>query len=80
MNLQEEQIRWGMHSTLQKRILVVDDEPFNIIGLEIIIQQATKIKGIKHIIDQAKNGQEALDIVRDNYERQIYYPLIFMDC
>lgn len=80
MNLQEEQIRWGMHSTLQKRILVVDDEPFNIIGLEIIIQQATKIKGLKHIIDQAKNGQEALDIVRDNYERQIYYPLIFMDC
>ena len=40
---------------LPKRILIVDDEPYNIRGLTVQISQMG-IEGISHIIDKAFNG------------------------
>ena len=39
----------------QRRILIVDDEPYNILGLQIILQQSGYSK-ISQIIDSAING------------------------
>jgi CheY-like chemotaxis protein len=38
----------------------VDDEPYNIIALRVIINAAFEDEGIYEIIDQVQNGQEAL--------------------
>ena len=46
-----------------KRILIVDDEPFNILGLQIVLQQS----GVKHIldfVDKAVNGRVAVNMVK----------------
>lgn len=39
-----------------RRILLVDDEPYNILGLKIVLQQCG-IKNLMKIIDTAYNGQ-----------------------
>jgi PleD family two-component response regulator len=41
-----------------RRILIVDDEPYNIMGIKIILLQSG-YQGIVNIIDEAYNGQEA---------------------
>ena len=46
-----------------KRILIVDDEPFNILGLEQILKHLGP-KNIHCYIDIAKNGFEALTLVK----------------
>ena len=38
------------------RILVVDDEPYNLIGLKIVIEAACPHLNITNIIDSAVNG------------------------
>lgn len=45
-----------------KRILIVDDEQFNIDALKIILKYKVGIDSDK-ICDQAKNGIEALSII-----------------
>ena len=63
-----------------KRILLVDDEPYNILGLKIVLQQSG-VKNILSIIDTAHNGKQAIDMVEKAYMRRSYsYGLIFMDC
>ena len=69
-----------------KRILIVDDEPFNLNGLKIIFKMTLKRMDIDprimdDIIDSACNGKEALNRVqRLNQEDKGQYALIFMDC
>ena len=43
----------------KKRILIVDDEPFNVLGMQMNLNNL-EIKGLSQIIDRAYNGQEAL--------------------
>jgi CheY-like chemotaxis protein len=63
-----------------RRIMIVDDEPYNILGLQIIISQSG-FEGIEKLIDKANNGQEALDLVKSSYQKKEHsYGLIFMDC
>ena len=63
-----------------KRILVVDDEPYNLLGLQIIISQCG-INDINSMIDTANSGLLALQLIKDGYrEREHCYGLIFMDC
>ena len=60
--------------------MIVDDEPYNILGLQIIIQNSG-FEDIEKLIDKANNGQEALDLVKSSFEKKEYsYGLIFMDC
>ena len=45
-----------------RRILLVDDEPYNIFGLKIIIELCG-FPNIKKLIDSANNGKQALEMV-----------------
>ena len=65
-----------------KRILIVDDEPFNLVALENII----KICGVVDVeerIEKSTNGQEAFEKVVEDVERNggqfCSYDLILMD-
>ena len=62
-----------------KRFLIVDDEPYNLMGLKIILAQAEKkllqemhhgedpidgyMEEICDLVDQASNGKEAVEAV-----------------
>ena len=63
---------------LNRRILIVDDEPYNLIALKIMLKQC----GIpEEYIDCAYNGQEAYEIVQKEYRlKQYSFGLIIMDC
>ena len=45
-----------------KRILIVDDEPYNIVGMKVLLPQASDVS-ILDYVDEAKNGREALNKV-----------------
>ena len=45
-----------------RRILIVDDEPYNLLALQIILFQCGFPK-IKYLIDTAYNGKEAVELV-----------------
>ena len=47
-----------------RRILIVDDEPFNVIGLKILLIQLGYIN-LEAIIDIAYNGQIAINKVHE---------------
>ena len=60
--------------------MIVDDEPYNLLGLQIVIQQ-TGFKNIEQLLDKANNGQQALDLVKIAFQKKEFsYGLIFMDC
>ena len=68
------------HPADTKRILIVDDEPINIIGM-IIILKSFGYHQMFSLIDRAYNGLEALNKVKAAYQEQTHsYGLIFMDC
>lgn len=56
---------------IPKRILIVDDEPYNLVGLKIVIEAANK-KTLKGLIDEAKNGEEAVKMVKKAYSERKY--------
>ena len=65
------------------RILVVDDEPFNVDALKINLQCATvAIPNFNFAsrIDSACNGKAAIDIVKQRYEEGLNFKFIMMDC
>ena len=65
------------------RILIVDDEPFNIDSIKVILQCAlAHFKGFdfKGRVDSAFNGQEAIDTFIQNSQEGKNYELILMDC
>ena len=67
------------------RILVVDDELYNILAFDIIfkVAQESKLKQevVNIIVDKAHNGKEALRMVKDSHRiNKMSYSLIFMDC
>ena len=72
----------------RNRILIVDDEPFNLQSLKVIIQQSMKKMGrqkefLDKLIDVASNGKEAVEKVKQLLEstnKKSQYALIFMDC
>ena len=67
----------------QKRILIVDDQSFNIEALFIILKYSVGLDS-QSLCDKSFNGQEALQKVVDNVElnegKFCNYDLIFMDC
>ena len=48
----------------KKRILLIDDEPFNVLSMQLTLGRLG-IKGLSSIIDRAYNGLEAVDKVKD---------------
>jgi two-component system sensor histidine kinase/response regulator len=67
------------------RIMLVDDEPFNIKSMMVILKLSLKSMGldpsiIDDITDFAYNGQEAVQLVKTSIETKKEYAIIFMDC
>ena len=65
------------------KILLVDDEDYNLTALKIILQYHIRLDVDKYC-DEAVNGQEALTAVQNsvmkNDFRMCQYDLILMDC
>mgnify|MGYP002631696159 FL=1 len=65
----------------RRKILLVDDEPYNLMGLKVIIDSIDKRNHLSMIVDQATNGMEAYKAIKKAHEDKSYeYGLIFMDC
>jgi len=70
-----------------KKILIVDDQVFNINALIIILEHTVKIN-CSDTCFKATSGKQALQIIKDNIEHNLKYEkinrcdyeLIFMDC
>ena len=61
--------------------MIVDDEPYNLMGLKIILKAADHRNVIKGLIDEAINGIDAYKKVKEAQSLgQYQYGLIFMDC
>ena len=68
-------------ATWSKRILIVDDEPFNLIGLKFLLQSYfTSEVDFDSYIDEASNGAEAVEMVKAGLASGDFYGLVFMDC
>ena len=71
------------HVVKPKKILVVDDQPFNIQALNVILKYSVGIKD-QNLIVTAFNGQEALQKVMNDVNQNRFkfcsFDLILMDC
>lgn len=68
---------------VQDRILIVDDEPFILDALRIVLQCALASRPniqFKERVDTANNGVSAVEMVRQQYSKGFFYKLILMDC
>lgn len=75
-----------MGPSIKRRILLIDDEIFNLVSLKFLIGISVKNLGFSEeqafsLIDFASNGQDAMQKIGklfDNHNQQ--YSLIFTDC
>ena len=67
-----------------KKILIVDDQSFNIDAVMIILKYAVKIENCDLVCDTAQNGLQAFEKVVEDVEandnKMTNYELILMDC
>ena len=73
-----------MQYAFSHRILLVDDEPFNLQTIDYMVTRSLQNKGyynqkVTAQIDRASDGQQAVDLVRQNMNQQPY-GLILTDC
>ena len=47
-----------------KRILIVDDQGFNIDAIMVILKYSVRVIDVKKICDKAFDGKQALDLVK----------------
>ena len=53
-----------------ERILIIDDDPFNLVSLKILLKLTLKKLGlpeviIEKLVDQGSNGQQAVDLFKE---------------
>lgn len=78
-----EEIEKPADLVVQERILIVDDEPYNLDALRIILQCATADRPnfmFKQRVDTASNGANALELVKKRVSDGFILKLILMDC
>jgi YesN/AraC family two-component response regulator len=46
----------------------VDDEPYNLLGLKVILEMADTTGVIKEYVDEASNGLDALKAVKQAFD------------
>ena len=63
---------------LQHRILVVDDEPFNLLALKQMVKLSS-FKDLHRLIDTASNGEDCIKKIKAAKANNIFHSLIFMD-
>jgi len=71
--------------TFSKKIFVIDDEPFNILGLKNILKlcfDRMKLPActIDELVDTAYNGKEAVERIKQESRLGRSYAIVFMDC
>ena len=66
---------------IQKRILIVDDEAYNLVALKNLINSLPEYKGISRLIDTADGGAESIQKAKDGLigDGGYIYSLILMD-
>ena len=68
---------------IDAKILLVDDEDYNLTALKIILRYHIKLD-VEKFCEEAVNGQEALNAVQNSVIKSNYkscqYELILMDC
>ena len=64
---------------MQRRILIVDDEAFNQVGLKMLMKTMKRFKGITKLIDTANDGQDCLKKIEAARQNNKTYCLVFMD-
>ena len=70
-------------NTVHKRIMIVDDEPFNVNGIKVLVQCLTaSIPGFKldDQVDTANNGLQACEKFKEKIAKGFTYSMILMDC
>ena len=70
----------SVKTAIVDRILIVDDEPFNLEACKIALQCAIPGVSLGDRIDTACNGFDAIDKVKRRYTKNQSYILILMDC
>ena len=65
--------------TRQKRILIVDDEGFNQMGLMAMIETMRQFEGLLDLVDTANDGLECVKKAKAGLDGQWIYSLVFMD-
>jgi len=75
----------GKEFKVSRRIMVCDDEPFNVQGLIIVLKAVVKKMGVSEklvdeLVDKCYNGKEAVELIKKQAECGEQYALIFMDC
>lgn len=63
----------------EQKILIVDDEPYNVLGLQMMMRQIG-YKRLKIHVERAFNGMQALEITKEALARGQVFGIIFMDC
>ena len=64
---------------MPKRILIIDDEPFNVISLQLSFSRLG-IKGLGRLVDRAYNGLDGLNLAKDAFMRGKHiYGLVITD-
>ena len=53
---------------IKKRILIVDDEAFNIVAMKLVLESIFNLNHTDLFCDEAFNGQIALNKVKQNVE------------
>ena len=69
---------------MQKRILIVDDEAFNLVGLKNLMKTLDSFKRLVRLVDLANGGEECIELARkgldpDSNDHPYIYSLVFMD-
>ena len=77
------QIAENSDTEKQRRILIVDDEAFNQIGLLTVLQTMGRFQGLIELVDLANDGKEAVEKARAGLLGEgsdgCIYSLVFMD-
>ena len=58
-------------------MLIVDDDQVNLLVARSYLKS---IEDYKIYFDTSNNGQEALDLIKKNKEKGLFYDIILMDC
>ena len=66
--------------SLQNRILVVDDEAYNLLAMTSMFKALRDYEGLEQIVDTASSGEQCLELVKNGLLSASYqYSLVFMD-
>ena len=64
---------------MQRRILVVDDEAYNLLAMEGLLKLLKKFPGLERLVDTAVSGEQCVEMAKNGLSGNHLYCLVFMD-